>query len=46
MVGLVGAEGSRSFTIIDDAVNLASRLGGKKAPVEAYVGVELPPDGS
>jgi class 3 adenylate cyclase len=46
MVGPVSAEGRCSFKVIVDTVNLGSRLEGKKAPAEAYVVVELPPDGS
>jgi adenylate cyclase len=79
MVGLVGTEGGRGYTVIGDAVNLASRpegqakagqvvvgaetyralaagtrveplvdvrVKGKEAPIEAYLVIELPPDGS
>ena len=79
MVGVLGAEGGRSYTVVGDTVNLASRLEGqakvgqvvigaetyhsfpdgtkveplhgvrvkgKEAPIEAYVIIELPPEGS
>jgi class 3 adenylate cyclase len=40
MVGLVGAEGGRSFTAIGDTVNLASRLEGQAKAGQVVVGVQ------
>jgi adenylate cyclase len=40
MVGLVGAEGGRGYTVIGDTVNLASRLEGQAKAGEVVVGAE------
>jgi adenylate cyclase len=40
MVGLVGAEGGRSFTAIGDTVNLASRLEGQAKAGQVVIGVQ------
>jgi class 3 adenylate cyclase len=40
MVGLLGAEGGRGYTVIGDTVNLASRLEGQAKAGEVVVGAE------
>jgi class 3 adenylate cyclase len=40
MVGLLGAEGGRGYTIIGDTVNLASRLEGQAKPGQVVIGAE------
>lgn len=40
MVGLVGAEEGRAYTVIGDSVNLASRLEGQAKAGQVVVGAE------
>lgn len=40
MVGVVGAEGGRGYTVIGDTVNLASRLEGQAKAGQVVVGAE------
>jgi adenylate cyclase len=40
MVGLLGAEGGRGYTVIGDTVNLASRLEGQAKPGQVVIGAE------